>query len=138
MAPAVSSTVLPETILIYCSVKGVGNAKNAFGKLESALPTLRGRKFYGHYDPDTDEYRACVEMISSDPDPPVLGFAKWTVPAGPYVYEKIMDWQSKTSTIASTVQKLIDENKSTIDWSRPILEYYRALSELRIMVPIGK
>lgn len=133
-----SSTVLPETILMYCSVKGLANAKSAFGKLESALPTLRGRKFYGYYDPDTDEYRACVEMTSLDPNPPVLGFAKWTVPAGPYVYEKIMDWQSKTSTLASTVQKLIEENKPNIDWSRPILEYYRGSSELRIMVPVGK
>lgn len=138
MVPMVSSTILPETILMYCSVKGVANAKTAFVKLESALPTLRGRRFYGYYDPDTEEYRACVEMISADPDPATHGFEKWTVPAGPYVYEKIMDWQSKTSTIASVVQKLIEDNKPKIDWSRPILEHYRALNELRIMLPVTK
>ena len=132
-----NNTVLEETILMYCSVKGLENVKVAFSKLESALPTLRGRKFYGYYNPETQEYRACVAVTKDDKDPASLGFQTWKVPRGDYVYGKIMDWQSKISTIGPTVDRLIKENESKIDWSRPILEYYRAVNELRLMIPVS-
>jgi hypothetical protein len=132
------TTAFPETVMTYYSVKGTANAKAAFDKLESALPTLRGRKFYGYFDPETEEYRACVAAIPDDPDLAPLGFKRWTVPAGTYVYEKIMNWQSKIPMIPSTFQKLVEENRPAVDWSRPMLEYYRGLDELRIMVPVAE
>jgi len=38
------------------------SAPRAFDRLERALPSLRGRKFYGVFDPSTGEYRACVAL----------------------------------------------------------------------------
>ncbi len=133
-----NTTVFPETVLTYYSVKGTANAKAAFDKLESSLPALRGRKFYGYFDPETEEYRACEATIPDDPDPAPLGFKRWTVPAGTYVYETMMNWQSKIPTIHSTFEKLIEENRPAVDRSRPMLEYYRGFEELRIMVPVRK
>ncbi|HZY94318.1 MAG TPA: hypothetical protein VFE98_05570 [Candidatus Bathyarchaeia archaeon] len=60
-------------------------------QLESKLTSLRGRKFFGHFNPDTDEYRACVAIVDGDPKPEAIGFSKWRIPGGKYVYEKIND-----------------------------------------------
>ena len=127
--------IFPQTVLLYQSVKGVENARVAFGRLEATLASLRGRKFYGYFNPETGEYRACVAKVTGDPDS--VGQA-WELPAGKYVYEKITDWQMKLATIAPTVEKLIKEHRSRVDWTRPILEYYRSTVELRVMVPISE
>lgn len=128
--------IFDETIVMYSSVQGVSNARSAFDKLESKLASLRGRKFYGYYDPDTEEYRACVEIVSGDPQPESVGLQKWIIPKGKYVYEKIMDWNGKIDLIGPTMEKLIKQNHALIDWSRPILEFYKSLNELRLMIPV--
>jgi len=128
--------LLDETELMYLSVKGVSNAPGAFAKLESKLPSLKGRKFYGYFNPDSDEYRACVARTAEDPRPETIGLQQWTVPRGLYTYEKIDDWNSKKHLIASTFEKMIKENESIVDWSRPILEFYKSMNEMRLLVPV--
>ena len=61
---------------------------------------------------------------------------KWTIPKGKNVYEKIMDWNGKISLIGPTMEKLIKQNNALIDWSRPILEFYKSQNELRLLVPV--
>lgn len=128
--------VFNETNVMYFSLQGIGNARLAFDHLESKLSSLHGRKFFGYYDPDTEEYRACVEITPEDPSPEKIGLRKWIIPPGKYVYEKILQWSGKTNSIGPTIEKLIRENRGIVDFSRPILEYYKSLNELRIMVPV--
>jgi hypothetical protein len=40
----------------------------AFEKLESKLTTLRGRKVFDYYNPETEKYCASVAIISGDPE----------------------------------------------------------------------
>jgi len=39
-----------------------------FATLESKLQNLQRRKMFGFYDPETDEYRACVALADTDKD----------------------------------------------------------------------
>lgn len=45
---------------------GPAGAKDAFNQLEGKLSSLRGRKFYGTFQPETGEYRACVALESGE------------------------------------------------------------------------
>ncbi len=128
--------LLDETELMYVSIQGVSNARGAFDKLESKLPSLKARKFYGYFNPDTDEYRACVVRTTEDPRSETMGLQQWTVPKGLYTYEKIEDWNRKKHMIAPAFERMIRENNSVIDWSRPILEFYKSMNELRLLVPV--
>ena len=126
-----------ETTVMYVSTKGATNARAAFDRLESKLPSLKGRKFYGYFDPETEEYRACAAVIEGDRDPEALDLAKWIIPKGKYLYEKIYHWNRKTDLIAPTFQRLIKENSGIIDFSRPLLEYYKSSRELRLLIPVS-
>jgi len=128
--------MLDETELMYVSVQGISNAPRAFDKLESKLPSLKGRKFYGYFNPDTDEYRACVATAAEDPRPETIGLQQWTIPKGSYAYEKSEDWDSKKQLIGPTFERMIKESTSVIDWSRPIVEFYKSMTELRLLVPV--
>ena len=44
-----------------------------------ALVGLRGRKFFGTFDPSTREYRVCVQVREGD-DPDALGLESATLP----------------------------------------------------------
>src|SRR5207245_10060175 len=101
--------MLDETELMYVSVQGISNAPRPFDKLESKLPSLKGRKFYGYFNPDTDEYRACVATAAGDHRPETIGLQQWTIPKGPYAYEKIEDWYSTKRLITDTFSGQINE-----------------------------
>src|SRR5581483_6896252 len=47
----------------------------AWAELEESVGSLRGRKFYGVFDPNSHEYRACVELREGD-DPRGLGLER--------------------------------------------------------------
>jgi hypothetical protein len=51
------------------------SAPRAFDRLERALSSRRGRKFYGTFDPSTSEYRACVAPQEGDQPEAVAGAA---------------------------------------------------------------
>lgn len=55
----------------------------AWAELEQALGSLRGRRFYGVLDPESREYRACVELRRGD-DPQMLELELGTLPGGRY------------------------------------------------------
>ncbi len=44
---------------------GLEHIRRAWDELEAVVP-LRGRHFYGAFDPVADDYRACVEMREGD------------------------------------------------------------------------
>jgi hypothetical protein len=70
-----------EDISAMCVVAkdGPSGARAAFDELESKLPSLRGRKFYGTYH--DGEYRACVAMNEGDA-PHAMKLITWVIPGG--------------------------------------------------------
>src|SRR5256885_17180388 len=70
-----------EDISVMCVVAkgGPSGARAAFDELESKLPSLRGRKFYGSYH--EGEYRACVAMHEGDA-PHAMKFRQWVITRG--------------------------------------------------------
>ena len=105
--------------------------------LESKLPTIKGRKFYGTFRllPDGEEYFACVERTPSD-DPVALGLAEGTVPGGLYVRRKIFDWEKVIAEgrLGKIFSEMIQHYE--VDSSRPEIEYYRSMTELHLLVPV--
>ena len=124
---------LPDISAYYVkSNDGVKGASQAFDKLESYLDSLKGRKFYGlvYGKPPKDKYIACMAINPGDNfDLPTM-----TVPGGEYAQEKVRDWGRNLMQVPGVFQKLIISNE--IDTSRPSIEHYTSMRELRCLVPI--
>lgn len=128
----------PDVTIMYVkSDGGTGGSHQAFDKLESKLPTLKGRKFYGLVfgTPPNDEYWASVELISGD-KPKEWGFQTGVIPGGKYVQERINDWNKDITVIGKTFQKLSEKHKHTVDSSRPFVEFYRSMHDMLVRLPI--
>jgi hypothetical protein len=119
---------------VKADMKGKGPSA-AFNVLESKLPTLKGRKFYGTFQfvPDGEEYYACVARIDSDV-PAKMQLETGTIPGGWYAKTKLMDWQKDVSKIAG----LFEEMGRTHDYdrNRPSVEFYRSQTEAQLFLPV--
>src|SRR5215471_9271197 len=65
---------------------GLEEIGRAWNELESVV-ALRGRHFYGAYDPVADDYRACVEV--RDGDELVPGLESGTLPGGRFLRARL-------------------------------------------------
>ena len=130
-----NEVILQNIKVMKVAVIGVKNSAKAFRQLESKLPTLRGRKFYGclYGAPDTGKYEACVALIGLD-DPEGMGLETGFVPGGKYLREKVKDWTGKEHLIAETFKKMGRE--ANIDFSRPYIEFYKSQKELILFLPV--
>jgi hypothetical protein len=129
-----TKTILdPIGVLSVKAVGGTKGAKGAFDLLESKLPSLKGRRFYGTYNPWTEEYRACVVKTQGE-DASRIGLEEWTIPGGAYLTRKIDDWPSKMAELPKMFDELAAGQK--VDTSRPSLEFYRSDRELVLYLPI--
>src|SRR5438046_9964984 len=70
---------------------GPEGAREAFNRVESKLPSLRGRKFYGTFHPTTGEYRACVACVPGD-EPARRGLAVGVSCGGHYFQRNVKMW----------------------------------------------
>lgn len=53
-----------------------------WAEVEAAVGSLRGRKFYGAFDPETNEYRVCVQWQDGD-DASALDLEDGAIAGGP-------------------------------------------------------
>ena len=60
----------------------------AWSEVEAVIGSLRGRKFYGGFDPTTNEYWAGVQRREDD-DPEAIGLEEKTLPGGRYARERL-------------------------------------------------
>jgi hypothetical protein len=125
-----------EVLRVRADMKSSGPA-GAMRLLESKLPSLKGRKFYGAFRllEDGEEYFACVERSAGE-DPSRMGLDVGVLPGGLYVRRRLTGWEK---TIASG--KLGEHFKELIrthefDSSRPEIEYYRSRSEMHVLLPV--
>ena len=78
-------------------------------EVESALGSLRGRKFYGVFDPETKEYRVCVQRRDGD-DPSALGLEDGTIGGGRYARERL---EGEPPAVYRLIQKTMQQPDPT-------------------------
>ena len=119
---------------VRADMKGKGPSA-AFNLLESKLPTIKGRKFYGtfQFTPDGEEYYACVVRIDTD-DPDRMQLEPGVIPGGWYARSKLMDWEKNLSKLPSLFQEMARTHD--VDPERPSLEFYRSQVELQLFLPV--
>lgn len=135
----IMNNMSPEIILDEIKVmfvksdNGPAGASATFVKLESYLPSLKGRKFYGLISGEGRNYLACVALTPED-KPEVWGLEVGSIPAGKYAKTKIKDWPKNLGLILSTFESLSKGSREDI--SRPRIEFYRSQQELILMLPV--
>lgn len=132
----ISLIKMDELNLMYVQASSFPEGvEEAWRQLESRLPTIKGRKFFGtsRLVGEKIEYRACVAP-SDESEPSRLGLETFTIPRGNYASKKLVDWTKQTSLIKTIFEEL--SSKYTVDSSRPHIEFYRSREELVLMVPI--
>jgi hypothetical protein len=111
----------------------VGEMKVAWERLEGLVGT-RGRRFYGAFDPTTNEYRVCVQLKEED-DPAALGLEVGTLPGGRYLRARLRgEPPAVYERIGPTFQAL--SRTATPDETRPSIEFYRRRDEIDLLLPI--
>ena len=111
---------------------GLDEIGRAWSKLE-AVVALRGRHFYGAYDPVADDYRACVEVREGDAAVPDL--ESGTLPGGRYLRARL---RGEPPALYERIKPTFDElmGQAKPDESRPSLEHYRRHDEIDLLLPI--
>jgi hypothetical protein len=106
-----------------------------WAEVEAAVGSLKGRKFYGTFDPETSEYRVCVQWREGD-DAAALSLEDGTLPGGRYVRERLQgDPPGVYRLIQPTFESLA--NRPDRDRSRPSIEFYRRHDAIDLLLPIA-
>ena len=96
---------------------------------------LRGRKFFGAFDPSTREYRVCVQVREGD-DPAALGLESGTLPGGRYLRARLRgDPPEVYERIGPTFAALVKAARP--DKTRPSIEFYRHRDEIDLLLPVA-
>jgi hypothetical protein len=102
--------------------------------VEAAIGSLRGRKFYGAFDPETKEYWVCVQRREGD-DAGALGLEDGTLAGGRYVRERLEGQPPAVyRLIKPTMERLV--GRLDKDLSRPEIEFYRRSDMIDLLVPV--
>jgi DNA gyrase inhibitor len=111
---------------------GLEHIRRAWNELE-AIVELRGRHFYGAFDPAANDYRACVEVREGDELAP--GLESGTLPGGRYLRARLRgDPPAVYARIGPTFDELVQAHKP--DESRSSLEHYRRHDEIDLLLPV--
>jgi Integron-associated effector binding protein len=111
---------------------GLASIRRAWDELEAVVP-LRGRHFYGAFDPIANDYRACVEV--GEADELVPGLESGTLPGGRYLRARL---RGEPPAVYERIGPTFDEmtRQTKPDESRPSLEHYRRHDEIDLLLPI--
>jgi hypothetical protein len=102
-------------------------------RLETLVP-LRGRKFFGAFNPSSGEYRVCVQSTEGD-DPTAIGLDSDRLPGGRYLRARLQGEPPRLyDLIPSSFDKLLKSARH--DDSRPCIEFYRRHDEVDLLLPI--
>lgn len=108
--------------------------RSAWERLE-ALVGLRGRRFFGTFDPATSEYRACVQSKEGE-DPAALGLEQGTLAGGRYLQARLRgEPPAVYERIGPTFEALAEAARP--DPTRPSIEHYRSRDEIDLFLPVA-
>src|SRR5262249_48455700 len=107
--------------------------QRAWAAFETAVG-LRGRKFYGAFDPATKTYSVCAVLRPGD-DPAAFGCEPGTLPGGRYVCLRLLgEPPAVYEQIGPTAQRLAQ--RPDADHTRPRLESARRPDVTAVLVPV--
>ena len=123
----------PVEVMLVRVADELSEIQRAWAEFETAVG-VRGRKFYGAFDPATSTYSVCAVLRAGD-DAAAFGAERGSLPGGrcacvrldgepPGVYEQI----------GPTAQRLAQWPDA--DGTRPTLEYYRRHDIIDVLVPV--
>ena len=111
---------------------GLEHIRRAWDDLEAAV-ALHRRRFWGAFYPESNEYRACVEVRSGDA--PVPGLEAGTLPGGRFLRARLHgEPPGVYERIGPTFDELLAASEH--DRSRPSLEYYRRRDDIDLLLPV--
>jgi hypothetical protein len=119
-------------VLFVRAVGGVGGARAAWDRLEATVGSLRGRQFFGAFDPGSSEYRACVQIVEEEDD---LGLERGVLPGGSYLRARIRGAPPELYERIPTTFAVLAA-RADPDGTRPSLEYYRRYDEIDLLLPV--
>jgi len=106
---------------------------DAWQRLEATVGDLRGRHFVGAFYPSTGQYRACVEVATSDATVP--GLTRGEIPGGRYGRIRLREEPPALyEQIPAAFAQLGDE--CVVDGERPSLELYRRHDQVDALIPV--
>ena len=104
--------------------------------VEDTIGRLRGRRFYGAFDPETNEYRVCVQWREGD-DAKALGLEDGALPGGGYARERLQgEPPAVYALIKPTFVRLA--RRPDRDPSRPEIEFYRRHDLIDLLLPVSQ
>ena len=111
--------------------------KAAWDRLESKLPSLKSRKFYGLTVCEGSQlaYFAGFEPVN-DEEVASLGFPTMMIKGGKYARAKLFDWQNHTDKIGEIFDQLMQDFQ--MDPNGATVEYYRSQSELHLLIRLAQ
>ena len=106
----------------------------AWSDLESAVGSLRGRRFFGVFDEAKHEYRACAELRAGD-DPAALGLETGTLAGGRYARRRL---RGEPPGVYAQIAPVFEElaQRSDRDDTRPGIEFYRSRDVIELLLPV--
>ena len=107
--------------------------QRAWAEFEQAVG-LRGRKFYGAFDPLTATYSVCA-VLRPDDDPAAFGAERGTLPGGRFACVRLQgEPPAVYEQIGPTAERVA--MRPDADHTRPTLEYYRRRDVIDVLVPV--
>ncbi|MFL6016495.1 MAG: hypothetical protein ACJ74V_03045 [Gaiellaceae bacterium] len=124
----------PIDVMLVCVADQLPEIQRAWASFEAAVG-LRGRKFYGAFDPVSATYSACAVLRPGD-DPSEFGAAHGVLPGGRYACVRLHgEPPGLYEEIGPTAERLA--KRPDADQTRPTLEYYRRRDLVDVLVPIA-
>jgi hypothetical protein len=111
--------------------------ERAWSELEQAVGSLRGRKFFGAFDPVSGVYRACVALRAGD-DPESLELERGALPGGRYVRVRLEGEPPDVYRLIGPTFEQLAAARADRDPSRPSLEYYRRRDQIDLLLPVAQ
>jgi hypothetical protein len=123
----------PTDVMLVRVGDQLSEIQRAWASFETAVG-LRGRKFYGAFDPMTTTYSVCAVLRPHD-DPSEFGAERGTLPGGRYACLRLHgEPPGVYEEIGPAAERLAQ--RAEADHTRPTLEYYRRRDLVDVLVPI--
>jgi hypothetical protein len=123
----------PVEVMLVRVADEISEIRRAWAAFETAVG-LRGRKFYGAFDPVAGTYSVCAVLRPGD-DPAAFGAERGTLPGGRYACVRLHgEPPAVYEQIGPTAERLAQ--RPDADSSRPTLEYYRRHDVIDVLVPV--
>jgi hypothetical protein len=110
----------------------------AWPRLEGLIGALRGKHFYGSFDPVSGIYRACVVVGNDDelPSEARRTLSRGVLPGGDFLRLRL---RGEPPQVYELISPAFDHLTSvgTPDHSRPSLEHYRRRNEIDALLPVA-